>query len=292
MPTKSDYYDVLGVSKGATEAELKSAYRKKALKWHPDKNKSAEAEAKFKEINEAYEVLSDAKKKQMYDQFGHAAFSPGAGGFPGGGQARTYRSGPFTYSYSTFGGGGSPAGDFGGFSDPFQIFEQFFGMGGTPFRQGPVRPHYSLKISFMEAMKGVEKEVVIQGKVRKIKIPAGADDGTRIRFSDIDVTVDVLPDEVFKRDGDDIFVDQEITFTLAMLGGTIEVPTIEKPVKLKVRAGTQPGTVLRLRGQGAPRLRYGGKGDEYVRLVVKFPEKLSGEQKKLVEELGKLEGKS
>jgi DnaJ-class molecular chaperone len=286
MPVKSDYYDVLGVKRGASESEIKSAYRKMALQWHPDKNKSPEAEKKFKEINEAYEVLSDAKKRQAYDQFGHAAFSAG-GGFPGGGQTRTYRSGPFTYTYSTFGGGGQGFDEFGGFSDPFQIFEQFFGMGGAPFRQGPVRPHYSLKITFMEAMKGIEKEVVIQGQRRKIRIPAGADDGTRIRFSDIDITVDVLPHEIFKREGGDIFVDQEIPFTLAVLGGTVEVPTVGQPVKLKVRSGTQPGTILRLRGQGAPHLRGGGKGDEYVRLMVKLPEKLTGEQRKLVEELGK-----
>ena len=147
MSTKRDYYDILGVTKSASASDLKSAYRKLALQWHPDRNKSPEAESKFKEINEAYQVLSDAKKKASYDQFGHSAFDPSAGG-PGGFGGR---QGPFQYTYST---SGNPFGnmDFGGFGDPFEIFEQFFGGGGSgnPFgRQAPRKPHYSLKIPFM-----------------------------------------------------------------------------------------------------------------------------------------------
>src|SRR3990167_11130413 len=131
MATKRDYYDILGVSKSASDAELKSSYRKMAMQWHPDRNKSPEAETKFKEINEAYQVLSDPKKKSTYDQFGHAAFDPAAGGF--GGQGGFRQQGPFQYYYST-------SGDFGGFSDPFEIFEQFFGGGGFGGgRRGPDR---------------------------------------------------------------------------------------------------------------------------------------------------------
>jgi len=140
MPTKRDYYDILGVSKNASKEEIKKAYRKLALEWHPDRNKSSNANDKFKEINEAYEVLADPKKKATYDQFGHAAFGPGAApggfgayGFPGG-FTRTYKKGPFTYTYTTYGTGSGVEFDFGGFSDPFEIFEQFFG-GGYPFRR-------------------------------------------------------------------------------------------------------------------------------------------------------------
>lgn len=291
MSNQRDYYDVLGVSKGASADEIKKAYRKLALQWHPDKNKTPEAEKKFKEINQAYEVLSDSKKKQQYDQFGHAAFS-GAGGFPGGfggaGGTKTYRSGPFTYTYSSS-GGGSPFGDEYDFSDPFEIFEQFFG-GGSPFggRRGPAKPHYSFSISFDDAMKGVEKEVVIQGKTRKIKVPAGASDGTRIRYQDFDVTIDVKPSEKFQRDGNDILYEHHIPFTLAILGGNTQVPTVEdKEVKIKIRPGTQPNTMLRLAGQGAPKLRSGGRGDMYVKIVVDLPKEINKQQKKLLEEFEK-----
>src|SRR3989304_2397104 len=132
-----DFYEVLGVKKNATEAEMKSAYRKLALKWHPDKNKSSEATGKFKQINEAYEVLSDPKKRQIYDQVGPEGFKQRAAG-PGGG-AYTYQQGPFRYTYTSSGGDNPFEGvDFGGFSDPFDIFEQFFGFGRSQARQRPV----------------------------------------------------------------------------------------------------------------------------------------------------------
>lgn len=290
MTTKRDYYDILGVSKSASKEEIKKAYRKLALEYHPDRNKSAGANEKFKEINEAYEVLADAKKKETYDQFGHAAFDPRYGGVPGGspfGGGQTYRQGPFTYTYTTSGGGSPFGGDFSGFSDPFEIFEQFFG-GGSPFR-GAARergmPRYGMKVSFMEAALGVEKEVVIRGKRRKIKVPPGVDDGTRIRFEDFYVTIDVQPDKTFQREGNDVFVTQEISIATAALGGTVEVPTIDGPVKLKVRAGTQPGTMVRLRGRGIKNLRGYGRGDQYVRLQVRIPAKLNREQKEAVKKL-------
>lgn len=285
MATKRDYYEVLGVNKNATASEIKSAYRKMALKFHPDRNKEKDAEEKFKEINEAYQVLSDDKKKQAYDQFGHAAFDPasGMGGNPFAGGAQT---GPFTWSYQTGGAAGNP---FEGmdFNDPFEIFESFFGGGfATNARR---RPRYSLTISFMDAVKGAEKEVEIEGKKRTIKIPAGADDGTRLRFDDFEISFNVRPDDYFKREGNDLYVDQHISFVTAVLGGEIEVRTLNTKLKLKVRAGTQSHTLVRLRNEGVKRLQGSGHGDLYVRLVVTVPEKVSREEKKILEELKKLE---
>ncbi|MBI4999743.1 DnaJ domain-containing protein [Candidatus Gottesmanbacteria bacterium] len=295
MATKRDFYDILGVSKNATDAELKAAYRKQALEWHPDRNKSTEAEKRFKEINEAYEVLSDSEKKAAYDQFGHAAFEPGgapygapfgAGGPFGGGQTRTYRQGPFTYTYTTYGGQPSEGFEgFGGFdfSDPFEIFEQFFG-GASPFGRQQRVPRYGLTLDFLEAAHGCEKEVVIEGERRKIKIPAGVEDGSRISFRNFYVTIDVSPDPIFKREGTDVFVDIQIPLTLAILGGTIEVPTIDGDLNLRIRSGTQPGTMVRLRGRGIKHLRGSGRGDQYVRLQIRIPEKLTREQREILEE--------
>lgn len=285
---KRDYYDILGVSKNATSDELKRAYRKQALEWHPDRNKSKEAEQKFKEVNEAYEVLSDSQKKAAYDQFGHDAFTRGGapsgaggfGGFPGGG-TRTGRYGPFTYTYTTYGGQGA-GGPFGDFTDPFEIFEQFFGGG---FARRAQKPHYRLEISFIEAAKGVEKEVTIEGKKRKIKVPAGADDGTHIAFADFDITVGVLPHTTFRRDGADVFVEVAIPLTMALLGGEIKAPTVDGDVRLKIRPGTQSGIMIRLRERGIPRLHGRGKGDEYVRVTVEIPERLTRHQKELIEKL-------
>jgi DnaJ-class molecular chaperone len=284
MPTKRDYYDILGVDKKAAAKEIKSAYRKMALKYHPDKNKASDAEEKFKEINEAYQVLSDGEKKKAYDQFGHAAFDPasGMGRNPFSGASR---QGPFTWSYSSSSGGQNPFGNVD-FGDPFAIFETFFG-GGFSRQRGGFRPRqrYSLAIDFMEAIKGVEKEVEVEGKKHKIKVPAGANDGTRIRFDDFDISIEVRTHQKFKRDGYDIFVDQEISFAMAALGGKIEVPTLNGQLKLKVRPGTQSHTLIRLRGEGVRHLRGRGKGDLYVRLIIKVPEKLGKEEKRLLEQL-------
>jgi len=285
VAAKSDYYDILGVSKGAPADEVKKAYRKQALEWHPDKHKDNKeaAEKRFKEINEAYQILSDVEKRRAYDQFGHAAFSPGGmpGGFgaAGGPSTQTGRYGPFTYTYTTTGGGPFAGFDFG---DPFEIFEQFFG-GATPFRRAARVPRYSITIDFTEAINGVEKEVNIGGKKRKIKIPAGVDEGSRIRFGDFILSINVRPHKIFDRDGPDIFVKTAIPFSLATLGGTIEVPTINGEVKVRIRPGTQSGTMIRLRGKGAPRLRGRGKGDEYVRILVAVPEKLNRKQKRIIE---------
>jgi len=278
MATKRDYYDILGVSKGASGDEIKKAYRKLALEWHPDRNKAAHANEKFKEINEAYAVLSDPKKKETYDQFGAAAFQPGmGGGSPGG-----YQQGPFTYTYST---GGPPAGGFGAdFIDPFEIFEQFFG--GSPFsgRRASQRTTYQLSIDFMEAVKGVEKSVEIDGKKQSIKIPAGVDSGSRIRFSDYDIIIAVQPDSRFHREDYDIITDITISISKAALGDVVSVPTIDGLLKLKMQPGTQSGTLVRLRGKGVPHVRGGGRGDQYVRVKVEIPHKLTSKQKELLKE--------
>lgn len=279
MSTKRDYYEILGVTKTASQAEIKAAYRKMALKYHPDKNKAQDAEAKFKEINEAYQILSDDKKRQAYDQFGHAAFDPAAGGFGGGNPFGGFQQGPFTWTYQTSGGG---APDFD-FNDPFEIFESFFGGG---FGRAARRPRYGITIDFMEAVHGVTKEVEIDGKQQKVKIPAGANDGTRIRFENFDITIEVRPHERFKRDGYDVFLTEKISISTAVLGGTIEIPTLrEDNLKMKIRPGTQSNSLIRLRDEGVPRLRSRGNGDLYVKIVVEIPEKLSREQKKLFKEL-------
>lgn len=286
MATKKDYYEILGVTRSASEAEMKSAYRKMALKWHPDKNKEPGAEAKFKEINEAYEVVSNPQKRAKYDQFGHAAFDPSAG-FGGGQGGQTYRQGPFTYTYSSGGGfedmfGG---GQGQGFQDPFNIFESFFG-GQNPFgAQSAPKPHYSMNIDFLEAVKGVEKTFVHQGKQYTVKIPPGADDGTRMRYSEFDISVNVRPHKIFRREGDDIFIFHEIPFTLALLGGETIIPTLEGDLAIKIRPGTQPSTTVRLSGKGMKRLRGSGHGDFYIKLKVMLPEKLSRRAKDLVQQL-------
>lgn len=280
-----DYYQILGVTKGASDAEIKKAYRKLALEYHPDRNKSKEADAKFKEINKAYEVLGDSQKKAQYDQFGHAAFE-GAGGPFGGGNPFTGQGGqygPFTYSYSSSGGNGGF--DFGGFSDPFEIFEQFFGGGQGPFgRQAPRRPVYSLAIDFMEAVKGVTKRISVDGKTQTVKIPAGVDDGSRVRFDKYDVLIDVKPHSRFKREGYDIITEEEITFSQAALGTEVNVETIEGPVKLRIPSGTQPSTVIRLSQKGVPHIRSSRRGDHYVQVKIVVPKNLTSKQKELLKE--------
>jgi len=284
-----DYYSVLGVTKSASAAEIKSAYRKLALKWHPDRNKTDGATEKFKEINKAYEVLSDAKKKGIYDQVGHEGFNRGGYGSAAnqaGGHG--YQQGPFSYSYSSSGGNpfeGFDASQFGGFSDPFEIFEQFFGFQGG--RQRARRPVYSLKLSFREAVNGVEREVSIDGKRRSVKVPAGISDGNRVRFNEFDLLIAVAPDSVFKREGQDLYVEKEISYPLAVLGGTVDVPTLDGKVTLKVRKGTVHGTLVRLKGEGVVYPNSSQRGNLYVIYKIKSPEKVSSKAKKLLEELQK-----
>lgn len=294
MATKRDYYEVLGVSKSATADELKRAYRKLALEWHPDRNKSPNANDKFKEINEAYEVLSNPEKKQQYDQFGHTV--PG-GGFGGGSPfGGNYRQGPFSYSYQG-GQGGSPFEGFD-FSDPFDIFEQFFG-GGFRTQQRARRQVYQISIDFADVITGVTKEVHIPKggagggtTVKSVKIPAGVDTGSRIRFEEFDLVIEVKPDSTFKREEDNIIVEYELSVYLAVLGTVADVPTVDGPVKIRIQPGTQPDTLIRLKGKGIPHVRGNGRGDQYVQIKIKIPEKVNRKQKELLEELIRIDESS
>ena len=266
------------------------------LEWHPDRNKTAGANEKFKEINEAYAVVSDQTKRQQYDQFGHAAFSQGSrGAGPSAGWGGS--QGPFSYSYSS--SGGSPFGGQGvDFIDPFEIFEQFFGGGFSGARGGQRRrphPSYEITIDFLDAVKGVMKEVHVprgeagDGSVKKtIKIPAGVDNGSRIRFDEFDLVIGVRKDKRFEREGDDVIVTEEIPYTLAALGGVVDVTTIDGPISIRIHPGTQAGTLVRLKGKGIPHVQGSGRGDAYVRIQLAVPTRLSKQQKALFEELHKL----
>jgi len=284
MATKRDYYEILGVPKNANPEELKKAYRTKARKHHPDVDKSPGAETKFKEINEAYQVLSDSQKKAAYDQYGHAAFAPG-GGF-GGPSAGSGQGGGFrTYTWSS-----SPGDfnfDFGGFADPFDIFEMVFGQ-KSPFGRQARLSRYVINLDFMEAVHGVEKQIEIEGKRQKIKIPAGVDDGSEIRFSNFILVCQVSPHPKFKRRGYDIISEKEISFAQAALGTVAEIETIDGLVKIRIPSGTQSGTQIRLRGKGVRRVSSHGQGDHYVIVRIKVPTKLNRDQKRLLEELESL----
>ena len=354
MAEKRDYYEVLGVSKTASKDEIKSAYRKLAKVYHPD-NKETGNEAKFKEIQEAYDVLYDDQKRQAYDQFGHAAFEQGAGGGPG----------------------GNPFGGAGGFGEDFMndIFSTFFGGGRrrSASSAGPQRGQdilMRINISFMDAITGkkvdininhddicpdckgtgaknatavktcdtchgrgrvtaqrrslfgvVETEEVCpycngsgkiiidkcpscggKGNIRKkrtltLNIPAGINNGQQIRqqgmgeiganngpHGDLYIEVNVNRHSSFEREGNDIHIKIPIDFVDAILGTTLEVPTVYGDVTLNIPAGTQPGQILRMRGHGVKDMRSGKPGDQFVHLDVKMPTSLSKEQRKILED--------
>ena len=272
-----NFYEVLGISKNATIAEIKKAYRTLAMKYHPDRNKAKDASEKFKEISHAYEILSDPQKRQTYDQVGDESFQQG------GPQQRQYtqEGSPYTYSYQS----GKDAQGFSGFTDPNDIFEQFFG-GGSSFsnrQSGPTRQTYTLTLNFDEAVHGIEKTVVIDGEQKNIKIPAGVDTGTKIRYGNHDIVMEVTPNPLFERKGADIFTEENITFKQAALGDIITIKTIDHPIKLRIPMGTQPETIIRLSGRGLPKLKELGKGDMYVKISVTIPRVLSEKQKELFE---------
>jgi len=346
LPSKRDYYDVLGISRDATDEEIKKAFRKMAFKYHPDHNPDNEAAERFKECNEAYQVLSESEKREAYDRFGHHD-----------------ASGLFGRGFEGF--------DFGGFGD---IFDAFFGGATTSTRQSPQRGsdlHSHLTITFEETAHGTEKEVGQtrvencttcqgtgskpgsqpsrcpncngSGQVRRVEqsifgrfssvancnqchgegsiitepcteckgtgrekkkhkimvnIPPGIADGMQIRLSgegnagsrggragDLYVTVTVTPHQFFHRDGHDVHYTLPLDFTQAALGTELEVPTLNGKTRLKVPAGSQTGTLFRLKGLGMPHLNRGGRGDELVTLFVTVPEKLSKDQRQLLEKL-------
>ena len=361
---KRDYYEVLGVSRGASEDEIKKAYKKMARKYHPDLNPGDKtAEEKFKEVNEAYEVLSDADKKARYDQYGHAGVDPnfGAGGFGGG----------FDGSF-----------DFGDLGD---IFGSFFGGGfGGGRRTNPTAPQrgasirMSIAISFEEAAFGCEKAVTVEryetcdtchgngcapgtspevcpdchgtgtvqvrrqtpmgvfatsspcpkcggkgriihqpckdcrgsGMVRKKKtiqasIPAGIDNGQTISIrgqgnagknggpaGDLLITITVRPHELFRREGTSVLCEAPITFTQAVLGAELEIPTIDGKVKYTLPEGTQSGTTFRLKGKGIPSINGRGRGDQYVTVYIETPKNLNKEQKEALKKFAETMGES
>lgn len=356
MADKRDYYEVLGVDRNATDEEIKKAFRKAAKTCHPDLNPGDKAaEQKFKEVNEAYSVLSDKEKKQRYDQFGHAGVDP---------------------SYGAGAGAGGFGGGFGGF-DVGDIFESFFGGGFGGFGGGSSRPrnpnapirgndiNVTVGLSFMEAAKGCKQQITVQrlekcetcggsgakkgtspetcpecggtgqvkvqqrtpigviqttrtctkcsgkgkivkepcgdcrgmGRVRhtrtlEVSVPAGIDDGQTFVLrgqgdeglnggpsGDVNIMVTLRPDTLFERDGFDVWCDIPITFTQAVLGDEIVVPTIDGKVKYNVPEGTQSGTVFRLRNKGIPYVNGRGRGDQYVKVNIEVPRNLNAKQK-------------
>lgn len=360
MADKRDYYEVLGLQKGASDDEIKRAFRKMAMKYHPDKNPGdKEAEEHFKEVNEAYSVLGDPDKKSKYDRFGHAGVDPNAG----------------------FGGAGGGFEGFGGFEDIFDMFGGMFGgnRGGGGFQQrrnGPMKGRdlqHSMTITFEEAAFGVKKDVrltkyvkcetcggtgaepgtsktkcpkcggtgeihtqqktpfgVFQssqacdrcngtgeivekpchdcggtGKVRKtitisVSIPAGIDNDNVITLrgqgepgsnggpaGDLYIVISVKPHALFKRRGRDLQIEIPIAFDQAALGDEITVPTLDGKVKYKVPAGTQPGTIFRLKGKGITSMKSSRKGDLYVKVNLEVPNKLNAKQKKAIASMGK-----
>ena len=363
MADKRDYYEVLGVSKDASSDDLKKAYRKLAKQYHPDMNPGDKtAETKFKEVNEAYEVLNDPAKRQRYDQFGHAGVDPSYGG----------------------GGAGYGGGGFGGF-DVGDIFESFFGGGFSGFGgssrtrnpNGPIRGNdinVTLGLSFMEAAKGCKQQIQVQrlekcdvcggsgaksgttaetctecggtgqvkvsqrtpigviqttrtcskcsgkgkvikepcpdcrgmGRVRhtrtlEVSVPAGIDDGQTVVLrgqgdqgvnggpsGDVNIMVTLRPDTLFERDGFDVWCDIPITFSQAVLGDEITVPTIDGKVKYTVPEGTQSGTVFRLRNKGIQYVNGRGRGDQYVKVNIEVPRNLTGKQKEALRKFEEL----
>ena len=311
-----DYYQVLGVDKKATAEEIKKAYRKLAVKWHPDKNpnnKSA-SEEKFKKISEAYAVLSDPEKRQNYDNFGSAdqfrqqysqedifrgfdldeiLRSFGFGGSRGGGRT-TFRTG-------RRGGGG---GGYQEYDDPFSSI--FGGGGGHQHANMPQKgqdAEYNLSVSLEESVMGADKKISLQMENRiediNVKIPAGISSGKKLRLpgkglaginggpnGDLYLNINVLPHPIFARDSNDLYIEKTIRFTQAALGTTIDVPTLDGTTKrLKIAPGTQNNTKIRMKGFGVPGLKGAPKGDQYIKINVEVPKKLTDKQMKIIEQL-------
>jgi curved DNA-binding protein len=291
----NDYYQSLGLQKGASPDEIKKAYRKLAVKFHPDKNPGDKsAEDRFKEINEAYAVLSDPQKKAQYDQFGSSGFHQRYSqedifrGFDVNDLFRDIGGSEDIFS-RIFGGGGG-----------FQ--QQRGGRGGGMRRQRGEDFTMELKVSFRDAYSGCEKKVAFSKNGKReelvVKVPAGVENGSRLRLQgkggegfgggaqgDIYLTIVVGSDAQFTREGDDILTERLIRFSEAALGCSLEVPTLEGAKRIKVPAGIQPGTKIRLKGLGFPHMGSTGKGDLYVKVGVKVPESLAAEQRSLLEKL-------
>ena len=289
-----DYYEILGLKKGASPDEIKKAFRKLAVKYHPDKNAGdKKAEDRFKEINEAYAVLSDPEKKTQYDQFGSAGFHQRYS------QEDIFRNFNAGDIFREFNLGGSD-----------DVFSRIFGMGGG-YRQGGGRSmsrkgqdfEMELPVSFREAFSGGEKRVAFSREGRSeelsVKIPAGIESGGRLRLTgkggagigggangDLYLNIVVREDPRYSREGADIHFPQQIPFSHACLGGSLDVETLDGAKRIKVPAGIQSGTRIRLKGLGFPQGGKGVRGDFYVVVQIKVPQTLSAQQQELVEKLG------
>ena len=278
MAEKRDYYEVLGVSKNASDDEIKKAYRKLAVKYHPDKNPGdKEAEAKFKEINEAHDVLSDKQKRARYDQFGHAGVGGAAGGAYGG---NPFAGGNFNFNGQTFNfdfGGGSPFDD---------ILGSLFGFGGAGARRARRGADYqtAVTLTFEEAIFGTTKNVSVNDKSFKVKIPAGIDDGMSVRLRGKGG-----PAPEGGTEPGDLYVKVRVKIDMvdAALGCEIDVETVDGVVTMKVPAGTQSGTPFKLSGHGVPFRADGDRGPHIVTVIVETPKNLSRKQKELLEEFKK-----
>ncbi len=311
-----DYYSVLGVSRQATPDELKKAFRKLAMKYHPDKNPGNKAaEEKFKEVNEAYDTLSDPKKRQMYDQFGHAAFQPGGPGAGGPG------GGPFRGGFEGFGAGGFDPRQGGqgqaDFNDMFSdFFGEFFGGETQPgARRGPRGEQrgsdlrYALTITLEEAATGTEKRISFVrqrgGKEDTAKlsitVPAGVKAGQRLKLrgegdgpavgngkpGDLYVIVGFQDHPLFKRKDNDVLMELPISFVDALLGSQAEVPTLTGKANLTIPSGTHPGQVFRLKGKGFPDIGGYAPGDMLIKIIVDVPNSITEEDRQLLERLRK-----
>lgn len=298
MAEKRDYYEILGVGKNASDDEIKKAYRKLAVKYHPDRNPGdKEAEAKFKEINEAHEVLSDKQKRARYDQFGHAGVGGASGGAYGGfGGGNPFSGGNFNFNGQTFNF------DFGGGGAFDDILGSLFGFGNAGARRPRRGVDYqtNVTLTFEEAIFGTTKSVTVDGAELKVKIPAGIDDGMSIRLrgkggaapeggesGDLYVRVRVKPHKSLTREGAIILSEHKIDMVDAALGCEIDVETVDGMVTMKVPAGTQSGTPFKLSGHGVPFRADGDRGPHIVTVVVETPRNLSRKQKELLEEFKK-----
>lgn len=317
MAATRDFYKTLGVSRNATEKEIKSAYRKLARKHHPDVNPGDKSsEEQFKQVSEAYEVLKDPERRKAYDRFGpqweqwqqaekagataadFEAYGPGGGGFHFEGN----------FDDTGFGGGGGP--DFG------SIFEGLFGGGGhrrgrthaggfgdfgANFSPPPQNIQTDVEVALEEAYAGAERQLNIGGRRLTVKIPPGVNTGSKIRLAgeapgangqkaDVILSVVVKPHSRFKREADNLIEDVQVPYLVAALGGEISVPTMTGRVTMKVPAGVQSGQTLRLQGKGMPKLKGSGSGDLLARVMITVPKPLSAREQEVMKELAAAQG--